>query len=216
MVTEDSSLGQDQLKQKGARNRALRSCPNPPGTRSLLARLPGDVADALRESLDVGDRDDFLTFTEALQNNALRCPPALADVRDAHADGRSGIRDEHELVALVDEDLIDDRAELLRAGECLDALPAPAGMAILIDRRPLTVALRRHEQDFLTIRLHDVHRGDRIPRLERDGTDAPGRAPHGADVGLAEVNGHALARRHDDVALPVGEIDGQELVALRS
>src|SRR5581483_10267256 len=170
-------------------------------------RLAGDVGDALRLHAEVRDRDDFVALGEALQAHAFRRAAGAANLADRDADHLIAARDHQQLVARRDEDLIDDVADLFLLRERLHAFAAARGVAIVLDRRALPVRLRGDDQHFAAVVLDDVHRHDLVAGREGDRLHAARRAPHRADVALAEVHGHPVVRREKDIAVAGAEID---------
>src|SRR5215472_15795557 len=109
---------------------------------------------------DVRRVDDRIAFLELHHSNALRRAARLADLEDAGADDDALRRYDHDLVVRLHEQLLDDVAVLIGAVEGLDALAAAIRLAVVVDRRPLAVAVARDDKDLAPILPDDVHCDD--------------------------------------------------------
>ena len=96
----------------------------------------------------------------------------------------------------------------------LDALGAARRQPVLVDRRALAVAVLGHDEQVLA-GARDVHREHEVA-LARDvhAAHAAGAAAHRPGVALAEADGEAGMRDHQDLVVRVDPADRDELVVL--
>ncbi len=166
---------------------------------------------ALGEALD---RDDALALREGHQPDALGIAARLADLVDAHADRLPAIGDEHHLVAVLHQlDADDGPVSFARIDE-----DDPFAAAILrpefVDVRALAVAVRADGEHVRPLRVAHLEAHDLVALAEIDALHAVRRAAHRPRLLLGEADALAALGRDEDLARPVGQRGGEQLVAL--
>src|SRR5215211_5966898 len=119
---------------------------------------------------------------------------------------------------LADNQGAGEAALLLRQLDGQHALRAAALRRVLGDLRALAIAVLGDDQQ-LGLVAGDVHREDAVLlpadlALDVHSLDAGGVAAHRAHLGLREAGGVAGLRHQQDVLVPLGEADPDELVAV--
>src|SRR5262249_37090871 len=94
-----------------------------------------------------------------------------------------------------------------------DTLPPPPLPAVLLQGRAFAVAFFGGSEEGLGV-LHDHHADDRVVLAQAAAPDALAGAAHFPDLLLLESDAHALPGGQEDVLFAVGDLSGDQLIAL--
>src|SRR5207248_11028674 len=111
------------------------------------------------------------------------------------AEHGAAVGDQHRLVAVADYAGADEPAACLGQLDRLHAEAAAAGEPVLVDPRPLAVAVLGHDEQIRVVR-GDVDLDHLVGLAELHALHALGRTAHRADGALVETHGLTLARDH--------------------
>src|SRR6185312_13808195 len=167
---------------------------------------------ALGERLD---GDHVLALVDAHQPHALRVTAQRRDALDRDADDLAAVGDEHEVLLVGDEAATHDLAVALGGLDGDDAEAAAALDRVLGDRGALAVAVLAHGHERgRRVAREGLAGDDLVLFAQADALDAARGAAHGAHLLLGEADGAPVARGEQDIVLPVGEADLDEVIAL--
>ena len=161
---------------------------------------------------ELGNRHRAIIPFDVDEAHALCRATDAADVLRRHPQDLALLRDQHQRIVVADLDDADDLAIPIAGLNVDDADAAARLHAILVEVGALAVSLLGDGQDGAG-RAEHLHGDDGILVAQRYAADAVGAAARRPHVAFREPDCHAVARGDEDLAVPVGDLGGDDRIA---